>query len=105
MSGEEGRPAGISHYCAETVGNILYVAGGRPNNTNTDFISCYGLERNVWKTHPHSVGVISSMCTVGDYMYTFGFDCQKPPQRYSLAEGQMAEFYKRQGYEGDVLLQ
>ena len=97
MSGEEGRPAGILHYCAETIGNTLYVAGGRPNYSNTDFISCYDLKRNVWKTHPYSVGAISNMCTVGDYLYTFGFYCQKPPQRYSLCEGQWQSFANVKG--------
>ena len=100
MSGEEDRPAGISHYCAETVGNTLYVAGGLPNHINTDFISCYDLERNVWKTHPYSVGAISSMCTVGDYLHTFGFYCQKPPQRYSLSEGQWQSFANVKGTRG-----
>lgn len=97
MSGEGGRTAGISHYCAETIGNTLYVAGGRPNYMNTDFISCYDLERHVWKTHPYSVGTISNMCTVGDYLYTFASN--------SLLSGivclrSMAEFCKRQGYGG-----
>ena len=100
MSGEGGRPAGISYYCAETVGNTLYVAGGRPNYNNTDFISCYDLERNVWKTHPYSVGPISSMCTVGDYLYTFASNCQKPPQRYSLSEGQWQSFANVKGTRG-----
>lgn len=76
MSGEGSRPARTSHYCAETVGNTLYVSGGRPNYMNTDFISCYDLERHVWKTHPYSVGTISNMCTVGDYLYTFASNCQ-----------------------------
>ena len=96
MLRKENRPAGISYYCAETVGNCLYVAGGSPNYFDT-FISCYDLERNVWKTHPHSVGAIRSMCTVGDYMYTFGFDCKKPPERYSLAEGQWQSFTNVKG--------
>ena len=100
MSGEGGRPAGISYYCAETVGNTLYVAGGRPNYINTDFISCYDLERNVWKTHPYSVGTISSMCTVGDYLYTFASNCKKPPQRYSLSEGQWQSFANVKGTRG-----
>ena len=100
MSREGGRPSGISHYCAETVGNTLYVAGGHPNYTNADFISCYDLERNVWIKHPHSVGAISNMCTVGDYLYTFGFDCQKSPQRYSLSEGQWQSFANVKGTRG-----
>ena len=100
MSGPGGRPAGISYYCAETVGNTLYVAGGRPNYINTDFISCYDLERNVWKTHPYSVGTISNMCTVGDYLYTFASNCQKPPQRYSLSEGQWQSFANVKGTGG-----
>ena len=92
MSGERKEPKGISHYCAETVGNSLYVAGGRPHYPDTDFISCYDLKRKVWKKHPYSVGAISNMCTVGDYMYTFGSDCEKSPQRYSLAEDQWQSF-------------
>ena len=96
MSRKEGRAAEIYH-CAETVGNSLYVAGGLLNDTNADFIFCYDLERNVWKKHPHSVGAISNMCTVGDYLYTFGFDCQKSPQRYSLSEGQWQSFANVKG--------
>ena len=100
MLGEENRPAGKSYHCAENVGNTLYVAGGRPNYINTDFISCYDLERNVWKTHPYSVGRISNMCTVGDYLYTFASNCQKPPQRYSLSEGQWQSFANVKGTGG-----
>ena len=40
------------------------------------------------------------MCTVGDYLYTFGFNCQKPPQRYSLAEGQWQSFANVKGTGG-----
>ena len=93
----QGRPTGILYRCAETVGNSLYVAGGLLNDTNTDFISCYDLERNVRKNHHYSVGEISNMCTVGDYLYTFGFDCQKSPQRYSLSEGQWQSFANVKG--------
>ena len=84
--------------CAETVGNSLYVAGR--HLYLTDFFSCYDLERNVWKNHPHSVGEISSMCTVGDYLYTFRSNCQKPPLRYSLSEGQWHSFANVKGTGG-----
>ena len=71
--------------CAETVGSKLYVGGFVSGNY---CIYCYDIERNVWDKLPHSCGKTEQLCTVDNYMYVIGSDCNQGPQRYSFAEQQ-----------------
>ena len=81
----------IQCFCAETVGSKLYVAGFVSSN---HCIYCYDIERNVWEKLPHSCGKIEQLCTVDNYMYAIGSDCNQVPQRYSFAEQQWQSFAK-----------
>ena len=77
-------------YCAETVGNKLFVGDHHYS------MYCYDIEQNVWETlqHPYSGGEIAQLCSVDDYIYAFSSDCNKIPQRYNFAERQWQSFAK-----------
>ena len=80
--------------CAETVGRQLFVAG---NIKGVGFSTyCYDIETNKWQRHQdaHPCGQISSLCTVGDYMYAVPSDYSMIPQRYSFPKRQWQSFAK-----------
>ena len=76
-------------YCAETVGNKLFVSGYYN-------MYSYDIEQNVWEKleHPYPHVEIAQLCTVGDHTYAFTSDCNRIPQRYNFAERQWQSFAK-----------
>ena len=72
-------------YCAETVGRQLFVAGIIEGAGYSTY--CYDIETNKWQRHEDALpcGQISSLCTVGDYMYAVPSHYSMIPQRYSLS--------------------
>ena len=79
-------------YCAESIGNNLYVAGfGSPGS---HYIYRYDTEGNVWEKLSHPCGKISNLCIVDDYMYAISSDCNKVPQRYSFSKCHWQTFAK-----------
>ena len=84
----------LNCYCAETVGRQLFVAG---NIKDVGFSTyCYDIETNKWQRHEDALpcGQISSLCTVGDYMYAVPSDYSMIPQRYSFPKRQWQSFAK-----------
>ena len=81
-------------YCAETVGRQLFVAGVIQGVGY--FAYCYDIETNKWQRHEdaHPCGQISSLCTVGDYMYAVPSNYGMIPQRYSFPKRQWQSFAK-----------
>ena len=81
-------------YCAETVGRQLFVAG--IIQCVGYFAYCYDIETNKWQRHEdaHPCGQISSLCTVGDYMYAVPSYYGMIPQRYSFPKRQWQSFAK-----------
>ena len=81
-------------YCAETVGRQLFVAGIIQGVGY--FAYCYDIETNKWQRHEdaHPCGQISSLCTVGDYMYAVPSNYSMIPQRYSFPKRQWQSFAK-----------
>ena len=71
-----------SCFCAERIGNYLFVAKQRPNEGN--FIHRYDVVNNSWVKLPKygSNHEVNCLCSVGDYLYTINES--NPPQRYSL---------------------
>ena len=71
-----------SCFCAERIGNYLFVAKQRPNEGN--FIHRYDVVNNSWVKLPKygSNQEVNCLCSVGDYLYTINES--NPPQRYSL---------------------
>ena len=84
----------LSCYCAETVGRQLFVAGIIDGIGYSTY--CYDIETNKWQRHEDAFpcGQISSLCTVGDYMYAVPSDYNMIPQRYSFAKRQWQSFAK-----------
>ena len=84
----------LNCYCAETVGRQLFVAG---NIKDVGFSTyCYDIETNKWQRHEDALpcGQISSLCTVGDYMYAVPSNYSMIPQRYSFPKRQWQSFAK-----------
>ena len=81
-------------YCAETVGRQLFVAGIIPGGGYSTYR--YDIETNKWQRHEDalSCGQISSLCTVGDYMYAVPSNYSMIPQRYSFPKRQWQSFAK-----------
>ena len=79
-----------SYLCAEAVGSKLFVFGG------SNVFHCYDIEGDAWidKTAPRAIVCTNNVCTVGDYMYAFPYDCNQVPQRYSLTEDRWQCFAK-----------
>ena len=69
-----------SCFCAERIGNYLFVAKQRQNMGN--FIHRYDVVNNSWVKLPEYNHVANCLCSVGDYLYTINES--NPPQRYSL---------------------
>ena len=74
-------------FCAELIGNYLYVAA----KSNKNFvICCYDVVRNTWSTLPpipHSSGIqIGSLCHIEDHLYVIYKSSS--PYRYSIAKNQ-----------------
>ena len=84
----------LNCYCAETVGRQLFVAGNIEGVGYSTY--CYDIETNKWQRHEDALpcGQISSLCTVGDYMYAVPSDYNMIPQRYSFAKRQWQSFAK-----------
>ena len=73
-------------FCAEYVGNHLYVAGKKEEY----FVTYrYDTVRNTWKTLPPILGCehkIDSLCSIDDYIYAIR--ASQPPHRFSLKTNQ-----------------
>ena len=71
-----------SCFCAERIGNYLFVAKQRPNESN--FIHRYDVVNNSWVKLPKygNNHVANCLCSVGGYLYAINES--NPPQRYSL---------------------
>ena len=71
-----------SCFCAERIGNYLFVAKQTQNGGN--FIHRYDVVNNSWVKLPKygNNHVANCLCSVGDYLYTINES--NPPQRYSL---------------------
>ena len=71
-----------SCFCAERIGNYLFVAKQRPNESN--FIHRYDVVNNSWVKLPKygNNHVVNCLCSVGGYLYAINES--NPPQRYSL---------------------
>ena len=71
-----------SCFCAERIGNYLFVAKQRPNESN--FIHRYDVVNNSWVKLPKygNNHVANCLCSVADYLYAINES--NPPQRYSL---------------------
>ena len=84
----------LNCYCAETVGRQLFVTGNIEGVGYSTY--SYDVETNKWQRHEddHPRGQISSLCTVGDYMYAVHSDYNMIPQRYSFAKRQWQSFAK-----------
>ena len=84
----------LNCYCAETVGRQLFVAGIIPGGGYSTY--CYDIETNKWQRHEDALpcGQISSLCTVGDYMYAVPSNYSMIPQRYSFPKRQWQSFAK-----------
>ena len=84
----------LNCYCAETVGRQLFVAGNIEGVGYSTY--CYDIETNKWQRHEEALpcGQISSLCTVGDYMYAVPSDYSMIPQRYSFPRRQWQSFAK-----------
>ena len=82
----------LNCYCAETVGRQLFVAGIIAGIGYSTY--CYDIETNKWQRHEDAFpcGQISSLCTVGDYMYAVPSDYSMIPQRYSFSKRQWQSF-------------
>ena len=73
-----------SCFCAEYVGNYLYV--GAQRQSGQFVIYCYDTVKNAWGTLPPFLGSshqTDCLCPVDDYI--FAISESNPPQRYSLA--------------------
>ena len=84
----------LNCYRAETVGRRLFVAGNIEGVGYSTY--CYDIETNKWQRHEDALpcGQISSLCTVGDYMYAVPSHYSMIPQRYSFAKRQWQSFTK-----------
>ena len=75
-------------FCAEYVGNYMYVAGKRGN----DFVNYrYHIVNSTWETLPFFVGLanqISCLCSVNDHLYAIYKS--KTPYRYEGLNGVVA---------------
>ena len=71
-----------SCFCAERIGNYLFVAKQRQNMGN--FIHRYDVVNNSWVKLPKygNSHIVNCLCSVGDYLYAISDS--NPPQRYSL---------------------
>ena len=71
-----------SCFCAERIGNYLFVAKQTQNGGN--FIHRYDVVNNSWVKLPKygNNHVANCLCSVGDYLYAINES--NPPQRYSL---------------------
>ena len=96
-----------SCFCAEYIGNYLYVAGKKQSGQFA--IYRYDIANNSWETLPpflESNHRINCLCSVDDYIYAISES--NPPQRYSLANnnwqkgarlpGDGATFRSKDGY-------
>ena len=84
----------LNCYCAETVGRQLFVAGVILRVGYSTY--CYDIETNKWQRQEdaHPCVQISSLCTVGDYMYAVPSNYSLTPQRYSFPKRQWQSFAK-----------
>ena len=73
-------------YSAVSVGNIAFVAGVAPNNSNC--LYQYDTENNIGKVEPLSSSgwIDNSVCIVDDYIYVISSDSDQVPQRYNMAK-------------------
>ena len=73
-------------FCAEYVGNRLYVAGKKGDYSVT---YRYDTANNIWKTLPPILGCehkIDSLCSIDDYIYAIRES--QPPHRFNLKTNQ-----------------
>ena len=71
-----------SCFCAERIGNYLFVAKQRPKEGN--FIHRYDVVNKSWVKLPEygNNHIVDCLCSVGGYLYAISES--NPPQRYSL---------------------
>ena len=72
-------------YCAELIGNYLYVAD------TTNVVCCYDIVHNIWSTLPPIpsatyLQIIGSLCHIEDYLYVIYKS--SAPYRYNIATNQ-----------------
>lgn len=76
------------------VGSKLFVVvtDSRP----TYYIYSYDTEKKVWENIPHSLGVVSELRTVGDYMYAISntLNSGQVPQRYNFVKRRWQRYAK-----------
>ena len=74
-------------YCAELIGNYLYVAAKTNDN---HVICCYDIVRDIWSTLPSIPGTshiqIGSLCHIEDHLYVIYKS--SAPYRYSMVTNQ-----------------
>ena len=91
-----------SCFCAERIGNYLFVAKQGQNEGN--FIHRYDVVNNSWVKLPKygNNHVANCLCSVGDYLYVISDS--NPPQRYSLTNNswQGGEGLKVVGNKGNL---
>ena len=79
---------------ATILGCKLFVGGQHNYLYGTDRVNCYDIERNVWEKLDWPGGVISSLCSIGDYMYPILSNVNQIPERYNLAKCRWQRFAK-----------
>ena len=79
---EQSDEKNTSCFCAERIGNYLFVAKQRQDEVN--FIHRYDLVNNSWVKLPEygNNHKVNCLCSVGGYLYAISDS--NPPQRYSL---------------------
>ncbi|XP_015754758.1 PREDICTED: kelch-like protein 12 isoform X2 [Acropora digitifera] len=81
-------PPAVQCYCAELIGNCLYVA--KTVNLRKYTISCYDIVHNVWRTLPPIPGPsdnqIGSLCHIEDHLYVIYKS--SAPYRFNLTTNQ-----------------
>ena len=87
MSSFQNLAKALECYCAELVGNYLYV-GAKINDDHV--ICCYDIVRDIWSTLPSIPGSshiqIGSLCHIEDHLYVIYKS--SAPYRYSMATNQ-----------------
>ena len=72
----------------------LFVGGEYISFSSGSCVHCYDIEKNVWEKLNYSGGVISKLCSIGDYMYPILSGVNKILERYNLVECRWQRFEK-----------
>lgn len=76
----------IKYPYAVLVGCKLFVGGEYSFSSESGYVHCYDIERNVWEKLNYAGGEISNLCRIGDYMYPILFYVNQILERYNLAD-------------------